>query len=75
MANFVNVLPSMVTVYRQLDMDEVEQDSEVLMIAKIRTADATTVIEYVTANSPTDVAEIYTLPVGANRTVEYLHND
>lgn len=52
----------MQTVYREV-VGEVQEDSEVLLIAKVRTADARLVIDFVTKSSPTDTAEIYTLPV------------
>ena len=69
LANFVNVIPSMVTLYREKDNPDIEMDAETMLMAKIRTKQATSIIDFVTKQHPYDVAEIYTVPVSGRSQV------
>lgn len=64
LANFVNIMPAMLTLYRESKGKDVELDAEVMVIGKIRTKEASKIIDFVTVEHPYDAPEIFTVPVG-----------
>lgn len=63
MANFVNVMPVMSTFYRENNSQKIEVDTESLLMAKILSKKASSIIEHVTMNHPYELAEIYAVPI------------
>ncbi|OTF77013.1 hypothetical protein BLA29_000740 [Euroglyphus maynei] len=71
LASFINLIPSMMTMYQANNKikqnNETEQiDSEILMMAKIRSALASNILELVDRLHPYDLPEMYTVRVGVS---------
>lgn len=74
MVSYLNIVPTVVTLYREDNAEEKrntkkaqghEIDSEVLMMAKVSTAEERRIIDFIDELHPYQAPEIFTTPVGS----------